>query len=57
MALYLTLMILDERLGSDLLRGRVKLIYGALNIDDEGSEQNFEPLQSLHHSSIGYQFM
>jgi hypothetical protein len=32
-------------------------IGGDLNIDDKGSEQNFEPLQSLHHSSIGYQSM
>jgi hypothetical protein len=28
-----------------------------LDIDDEGSEQNFKPLQALHHCSIGYQFM
>jgi hypothetical protein len=33
------------------------LIGGDLNVDDEGSEQNFEPLQSLHHYSIGYQSM
>jgi hypothetical protein len=34
------------------------LIGGDLDVDDEGSEQNVEPLQSLHHrSSIGYQFM
>jgi hypothetical protein len=45
----------DERLGSDLQRGSGKLIGGDLDIDDEGSEQNFEPLQSLHHRSVGYQ--
>jgi hypothetical protein len=45
----------DERLGPDLLRGRGKLIGGDLDIDDEGFEQNFEPLQSLHHCSVGYQ--
>jgi hypothetical protein len=31
------------------------LIGGDLDVDDEGSEQNFKPLQSLHHCSIGYQ--
>jgi hypothetical protein len=41
----------------DLPRGRGKSIGGDLDIDDEGSEQNFEPLQSLHHRSIGYQSM
>jgi hypothetical protein len=31
-------------------------IGGDLDIDDEGSEQHrFEPMQSLHHGSIGYQ--
>jgi hypothetical protein len=40
----------------DLLRGTSKLIGGDLNIHDEGSEQRqFEPMQSLHHDSIGYQ--
>jgi hypothetical protein len=35
---------------------RGKSIGGYLNIDDEGSEQRrFEPLQSLHHGSVGYQ--
>jgi hypothetical protein len=38
----------------DLLRGTGKLIGGDLDIDDEGSEQNFEPLQLLHHYSVGY---
>jgi hypothetical protein len=40
----------------DLLRGTGKSISGDLNVDDEGSEQRrFEPVQSLHHGSIGYQ--
>jgi hypothetical protein len=40
----------------DLLRGTGKSIVGDLNIDDEGSEQRrFEPVQSLHHVSVGYQ--
>jgi hypothetical protein len=40
----------------DLPRGTSKLIGGDLNVDDEGSEQRqFEPMQSLHHDSIGYQ--
>jgi hypothetical protein len=43
------------RLIPDLLRGRGKSIDRDLDIDDEGSEQNFEPLQSLHNCSIGYQ--
>jgi hypothetical protein len=35
-----------------------KLIGGDLDVDDEGSEQHrFEPVQSLHHGSIGYQPM
>jgi hypothetical protein len=45
----------DERLSPDLLIGRGKSIGGDLDVDDEGSRQNFEPLQSLHHCSIGYQ--
>jgi hypothetical protein len=45
----------DERLGPDLQRGSGKLIGGDLDVDDEGSEQNFEPLETLHHCSIGYQ--
>jgi hypothetical protein len=40
----------------DLLRGTGKSIGGDLDVDDEGSEQRqFESVQSLHHSSIGYQ--
>jgi hypothetical protein len=35
---------------------RGKSIGGDLDVDDEGSEQRrFEPMQSLHHGSIGYQ--
>jgi hypothetical protein len=40
----------------DLPRGTGKSIGGDLDIDDESSEQyRFEPVQSLHHGSIGYQ--
>jgi hypothetical protein len=49
---------LDSRMSSDFLRGIGKSIGGDLDIDDEGSEQHrFEPLQSLHHGSVGYQPM
>jgi hypothetical protein len=42
----------------DLSRGTGKLISGDLDVDDEGSEQcQFEPVQSLHHGSVGYQPM
>jgi hypothetical protein len=35
-----------------------KSIFGDLNVDDEGFEQRqFEPVQSLHHSSVGYQLV
>jgi hypothetical protein len=35
---------------------RGKSIGGDLDVDDEGSEQRwFKPVQSLHHSSVGYQ--
>jgi hypothetical protein len=33
------------------------LIGGDLDVDDEGSEQRFELMQSLHHGSVGYQLM
>jgi hypothetical protein len=37
---------------------RGKSIGGDLDVDDEGSEQRrFEPVQSLHHGSVGYQPM
>jgi hypothetical protein len=40
----------------NLPRGTGKLIGGDLNVDDEDSEQcRFEPMQSLHHGSVGYQ--
>jgi hypothetical protein len=45
----------DGRLGPDLVSGRGKLFGGHLNVDDEVSEKNFKPLQSLHHCSVGYQ--
>jgi hypothetical protein len=42
----------------DLSRGMGKSIGGYLDIDDECSEQRrFEPVQSLHHDSVGYQPM
>jgi hypothetical protein len=44
----------DERLSPDLSRIRGKSIDGNLNVDDECSEQNIKPLQSLHHYSVGY---
>jgi hypothetical protein len=43
--------------GPDLPRRRGESMGGDLDVDDEGSEQNFEPLQSLHHCSVGYQSM
>jgi hypothetical protein len=47
---------LDSRVSPDLPRGMGKSIGGDLDIDDEGSEQcRFEPEQSLHHGSVGYQ--
>jgi hypothetical protein len=49
---------IDSRKSPDLLRGMGKSIGGDLNIDDEGSEQRrFEPVQSLHHDSVGHQSM
>jgi hypothetical protein len=42
----------------DLLRGMGKSIGGDLDVDDECYEQRrFEPTQSLHHGSVGYQLM
>jgi hypothetical protein len=38
-----------------IFRDRGKSNGEDLNIDDEGPEQNVEPLQSLHYSSDGYQ--
>jgi hypothetical protein len=48
---------LDRFRHPDLSRGRGKSIGRDLDIDDEGSKQNFEPLQSLHHCFISYQSM
>jgi hypothetical protein len=46
----------DSRMCPDLPRGTGKLIGGDLDVDDEGSKQRrIEPVQSLHHVSIGYQ--
>jgi hypothetical protein len=42
-------------LSPDLPRGRGKSIGGDLDVDDERSEQNFKPLQSLHRCFAGYQ--
>jgi hypothetical protein len=40
----------------DLPRGMGKSIGVDLDVDGEGSEQRrFEPMQSLHHGSVGYQ--
>jgi hypothetical protein len=44
-------------LSHDLLRGRGKLIGGDLDVDEEGLEHNVEPLQSIHHNFVGYQFV
>jgi hypothetical protein len=42
----------------DLPRGTGKSIGGDLDVDDEGSKQcRFEPVQSLHHDSVGYEPM
>jgi hypothetical protein len=47
---------LDSRMSPDLLRGTGKSIGGDLDVDDEGSKRcQFEPVQSLHHISVGYQ--
>jgi hypothetical protein len=48
----------DSRMSPDLSRGTGKSIGGDLDVDDKGSEQRrFEPVQSLHHGSVGYQPM
>jgi hypothetical protein len=47
---------LDSRMSPDLPRGTSKSIYGGLDVDDEGSKQRqFEPVQSVHRGSVGYQ--
>jgi hypothetical protein len=46
----------DSRMSPDHPRGTGKSIGRDLDVDDEGSEQHrFEPMQSLHHGSVGYQ--
>jgi hypothetical protein len=55
--LFVFLLLFDERLGPDLLRRRCKSICGDHDVNNKGSEQNFKPLQSLHHCSVGYQSM
>jgi hypothetical protein len=46
----------DSRMRHDLLRGTGKSIGRDLDVDDKGSEQRrFEPVQLLHHGSVGYQ--
>jgi hypothetical protein len=47
-----------SRMCPDLPRGTGKSIGGDLDVDDERSKQRrFEPVQSLHHGSVGYQLM
>jgi hypothetical protein len=46
----------DSRMRHDLLRGMGKSIGRDLDVDDKGSKQRrFEPVQLLHHGSVGYQ--
>jgi hypothetical protein len=47
--------LLMEGLDPDLSRCRGKSIGGDLDVDDECSKQNFEPMSSLHHHLVGYQ--
>jgi hypothetical protein len=49
------LISLVELLVLDLPRGRGRSIGGDLSVGEEGSEQMIVTLQSLHHSSVGYQ--
>ncbi len=43
-------------MSADLPRGTGKLIGEDLDVDDKDFEQRqFEPVQSLHHGSVGYQ--
>jgi hypothetical protein len=55
--MFLFLPCLMRGWGPDLPRRRGKSIGGDLDVDDDGSEQNFKPLWSLHHYSVGYQSM
>jgi hypothetical protein len=46
----------DSRMRHDLLRGTGKSIGRDLDVDDKGYKQRrFEPVQLLHHGSVGYQ--
>jgi hypothetical protein len=45
----------DERLVPDLPRGKGRSIDGDLNVGEEDSKQTIITLQSLYHSSVGYQ--
>jgi hypothetical protein len=48
--------MLDSMMSPDLPRGTGWSIGGDLDVDDKGFEQRrFEPVQSLHHGSVGYQ--
>jgi hypothetical protein len=47
--------LFDERLVSDLPRGRGRPIGGDLDVGEEASEQTIVTLQSLHHGYVGYQ--
>jgi hypothetical protein len=48
--------LIDSGMSLNLPRGTGKSIGGDLDVDDEGSEhRRFEPVQSLHHGSVGYQ--
>jgi hypothetical protein len=49
------MVLYDERLVNDLPRGSGRSIGGDLNAGEEGFEQMIVTLQSLHHSSVGYQ--
>jgi hypothetical protein len=44
-----------ERLVLDLPRGRGRSVGGDLDVGEEGSEQMIVTLQSLYHSSVGYE--
>jgi hypothetical protein len=47
---------IDSRMSPDLSSGTGKSIGRDLDVDDESSEQRrFKLVQSLHHSSLGYQ--
>jgi hypothetical protein len=45
----------DERLVPNNLRGRGKSIGRDLDVDEKALNKSIITLQSLHHSSVGYQ--